>query len=156
MQQRPGLVVTAGVVAAVLWQVCAEIVSRVARAGSVPPEWLPSGSSFPLVTILDLVPDGGLWLVGMLVSFALVGVLVGLGTRLVVRRGFDGARSFLAVWMVVVLAAVLASVLTAPIVASYGGGARLSSSVFIGSYWGVVVGWVIAAVVAIGSRRAHR
>ena len=117
---------------------------------------VPSGSSFPLVTMLDLVPDGGPWLAGMLVSFGLVGVLVGLGTRLVVRHGFDGARSFLALWMVVVLAAVLPSVLTAPIVASYGGGGWWSNGVFTGAYWGLLVGWVVAAVVALGSRRARR
>lgn len=146
--------VTAGVAAAVLWQLTAEIVSRMARAGAVPPDWLPAGSSFPTVTVLDLVPDGGLWVVGMLLSFVLVGVLVGLGARLVVRRGFDGVRSFLAIWMVVVLGAVLASVLTAPIIASYGGGARLSSSAYSGAYWGLVVGWLIAVVVALGSRRA--
>lgn len=154
-QRRNGLVITAAVVAAVLWQGTAEIVSRMVNVGSVPPSWLPSGSSFPLITMLGLVPNGGLWLVGLLLSFLRLGLLVGLGVRLVTRPGFDGVRSFLAIWMVVVLAAALASLLTAPIVASYGGGGGWSRGLVGGSYWGVVFGWVIATVVAISSRRAH-
>lgn len=154
-QRRTALAIASGAVAAVLWQVTGEIVARMIGTGSVPPAWLPSGTSFPLSTVLGLVPNGGLWLLGALLSFLLMGGLVVLGLRLVLRSGFDGARSFLAIWMVVVLAAVLASALTQPILNSYGAAASVAGPVFGGAYWGVTVGWVIAAVVALGSRRTR-
>lgn len=155
-QRRTGLAIAAGVVVAVLWQGTTEVWNGLLNAGHVPPAWLPTGSSFHLAALLDLAPDGGLWLLGALLSFVLVGALVALGVRVVLRPGFDGARSFLAVWMVVVIAALLTSLLTLPIVAHYGGGALPVSAVFRGAYWGVLLGWVAALLVALGSRRAPR
>lgn len=152
-RRRSDLAIWAGVLTAVLWQGTAEISSRLVNAGQVPPAWLPSGSSFPLVTLLGVVPDGGWWLVGLIVSFVLIGLLTGLGVRRVMRPGFDGLRSFLAIWMVVVLAAGVTTLLTMPIVAFYGGDGLPINAVYRGAIWGVPMGWLIAAVVALGSRR---
>ena len=152
-RRRSDLAIWAGVLTAVLWQGTAELASRLANAGQAPPPWLPPGSSFPLVTLLGVVPDGGWWLVGLIVSFVLIGLLTGFGVRLVMRPGFDGLRSFLAIWMVVVLAAAVTTLLTTPIVAFYGGDLLPISAVYRGAIWGVPMGWVIAAVVALGSRR---
>jgi hypothetical protein len=155
-RRRSDLAIWAGALTAVLWQVSAEISSRLANAGQVPPAWPPPGSAFPLVTLLALVPDGGWWLVGLIVSFVLIGLLTGLGVRLVMRPGFDGLRSFLAVWMVVVLAAGVTTLLTMPIVAFYGGDGLPVNAIYRGAMWGVATGWLNAALVALGSRRRRR
>ncbi|WP_420111936.1 hypothetical protein [Pseudactinotalea sp.] len=153
-QRRTGLAITAGVVVAVLWHGTTEVSNGLLNAGHVPPLFFPGGSSFPLAVLPALTPDGGLWLLGAVLSFVLVGVAVALGIRAVLRPGFDGLRSFLAIWMVVVLAALLTPLLTLPLLAHYDGGMLPSNAVFRGAYWGVLVGWVAAALVALGSRRA--
>lgn len=153
-RRRGGLAIGAGILAAALWQLTGEVTSRLARAGAPAPEWFPTGSAFGLATVPALVPDAGLWVLGIVLSLALVGGLVWFGVRTVTRRAFDGARSFLAVWMVVVLAAALTSLLTWPIVSSYGVGAAVSSGLYRAAYWGLASGWLVAVLVALGSRRS--
>lgn len=146
------IVVGAGVLAAALFQLTSELSTRLVSAGTPPPEWLPSGTSFDIRSLPDLVPDGGRWLLGIVLSLVLVGVLVYAGVRVVTRHGFDGVRSFLSIWMVVLLAAAVTCLATWPIVSSYGVSTVGTITLYRASYWGLATGWLVAGLVAVGSR----
>lgn len=158
-QRRGTRAVAAAVVAVVLWQLTTELATWLTGQGDAASAfaWLPTGSPLSFGEVAALAPAAGPWLLGLLLSAAILGLAVGLGVRFLTRSGHDGVATVLAVWIVVQLAAVLASALSLLVVNAGDGAPSITFVPLVrGAYWGMLFGWLVALVAVLGERGGDR
>lgn len=140
-----------------LWQLTGEIANAAINGVGNPSwlAWLAVGTPFSLATVPDLVPDAGLWVVGMLLTLAVVGAAVGAGVGRVLHERTSRFVMALSAWMIVVIAGAVGHLVALPVLSSYQSAAMSTAimpAVYRGAGWGVVIGAVVTLLVVVLAR----